>query len=353
MNKYEYLQKLDKLELDKTRYCIISGGAMIMYGLREKTNDIDIRVKPDYFEELKNKYHFEKSDKYENLYELTDEIEVMVNNYNQDEVNYIDGYPINSIENELAWKIQHNREKDKQDIENIKKYLNKKGVVMNIIVAIDGPAGSGKGTLAKALSQKLNLVNIDTGATYRCVALKALRNNINLEEKEKIIEIAKNINIDLLTDGTVLMDGDDVTKEIRSKEVTSIVSPISSIVEVRKILVDIQRKIAEGKDVVMEGRDITTVVFPNAPYKFYLDASIECRADRRYKENQEKGIDMTYEEVYENIKARDYNDMHKEVGSLTRTNDQIYIDSTNLTVEEEIAIIEKVIKGDKNEKNDR
>ena len=106
-------------------------------------------------------------------------------------------------------------------------------------------------------------------------------------------------------------------------------------------------------DIVMEGRDITTVVFPNAPYKFYLDASIECRADRRYKENQEKGIDMTYEEVYENIKARDYNDMHKEVGSLTRTNDQIYIDSTNLTVEEEIAIIEKVIKGDKNEKNDR
>ena len=224
-----------------------------------------------------------------------------------------------------------------------------KGVkeMKNIVIAIDGPAGSGKGTLAKALSQKLNLVNIDTGATYRCVALKVLRNKVDLAEKDQIINLAKNISIDLLPDGTVLMDGEDVTKEIRSKEVTSIVSPISSIVEVRAILVDVQRKIAEGKNVVMEGRDITTVVFPNANYKFYLDASLETRAERRYKENQEKGIDMTYEEVYENIKARDYNDMHKEVGSLMRTDDQIYIDTTNLTVDEEVNIIEKVIKGDK------
>ena len=161
---------------------------------------------------------------------------------------------------------------------------------MNIIVAIDGPAGSGKGTLAKALSQKLNLVNIDTGATYRCVALKILREKVDINEKEKIIDLAKNISINLLTDGTVLMDGEDVTKEIRSKEVTSIVSPISSIVEVREILVNIQRKIAEGKDVVMEGRDITTVVFPNAPYKFYLDATVEERAKRRFKEIRESSF---------------------------------------------------------------
>jgi len=217
---------------------------------------------------------------------------------------------------------------------------------MNKIIAIDGPAGSGKGTLAKALSKKLNLVNIDTGATYRCVALKTLREKVDLSEKDKVIEIAKNCNIDLQKDGTVLLDGEDVTKEIRSKEVTQIVSPLSSIVEVRRILVDVQRKIAEGKDVVMEGRDITTVVFPNTKYKFYLDASLESRADRRFKENQEKGIDMTYEEVYENIKKRDYNDMHKEVGSLMRTDDQIYIDTTNLTVEEEVAIIEKIVKGE-------
>ena len=157
---------------------------------------------------------------------------------------------------------------------------------MNKIIAIDGPAGSGKGTLAKALSEKLNLVNIDTGATYRCVALKTLRNGINIDETDKIIEISKNIDIDLKQDGKVFMDGEDVTKEIRSKEVTQIVSPISSIVQVRENMVDIQRKIAEGKDVVMEGRDITTVVFPNAKYKFYLDASLETRANRRTKENE-------------------------------------------------------------------
>lgn len=218
---------------------------------------------------------------------------------------------------------------------------------MNKIIAIDGPAGSGKGTLAKSLAKKFKLVNIDTGATYRCVALKILRNNINVDELEKIIEISKNIDIDLKQDGRVFLDGEDVTKEIRSKEVTKIVSPISSIVEVRKNMVDIQRKIAEGKDVVMEGRDITTVVFPNAKYKFYLDATLETRAKRRYKENLEKGIDMTYEEIYENIEKRDYNDMHKEVGSLQRTKDQIYIDTTDLTVEDEVEIIGKYLEGDK------
>lgn len=213
----------------------------------------------------------------------------------------------------------------------------------NKIIAIDGPAGSGKGTLAAALAKKLNLINIDTGATYRCVALKTLENNIDIEDTDKIIEISKNINIDLHQDGKVYLDNKDVTKEIRSKEVTNIVSPISSIPKVRENMVEIQRKIAKGKDVVMEGRDITTVVFPNAQYKFYLDASIESRAQRRYEEVKEKGIDMTYEEVYENIKNRDYNDMHKEVGALIRTNEQIYIDTTNLTVEEEVEIIEKEI----------
>ena len=218
---------------------------------------------------------------------------------------------------------------------------------MNKIIAIDGPAGSGKGTLAKALAEKYNLINIDTGATYRCVALKSLRNNVTLDEPEKIIEISKNIDIELKQDGRVFLDGEDVTKEIRSKEVTTIVSPISSIVEVRKNLVDIQRKIAKGNDVVMEGRDITTVVFPNAKYKFYLDAALEKRAQRRYKENLEKGIDMSYEEIYENIETRDYNDMNKEVGALKKTEDQVYIDTTNLTVEEEVAIIGKIIEGDK------
>ena len=223
---------------------------------------------------------------------------------------------------------------------------------MSMIIAIDGPAGSGKGTLAKALAKKFNLVNIDTGATYRCVALKVLRNHISIEDEDKIIEISSNIDIDLREDGSVFLDHEDVTKEIRSREVTQIVSPISSIKEVRENLVEIQRKIALGKNVVMEGRDITTVVFPDATYKFYLDATLEKRVERRFKENQEKGIDMSYDEVYDSIKKRDYNDMHKEVGSLMRTDEQVYIDTTNLTIEEEVVIIEKIIKGDKNEKNE-
>lgn len=216
-------------------------------------------------------------------------------------------------------------------------------------VAIDGPAGSGKGTIASILSKKLNLVNIDTGATYRCVALASLRNNLTLDSKEEIVKLSREIDIKIDLDNRVYLNGEDVTDEIRSKEVTNIVSPISSIVEVRKNMVDLQRKMASNNDVVLEGRDITTVVFPDADYKFYLDASLEARAERRFKQNQEKGIDMSYEEIFENIKARDYNDMHKEVGALKRTNEQIYIDSTNMTIEEVVDKFIKIIEGDKNE----
>ena len=213
-----------------------------------------------------------------------------------------------------------------------------------MIVAIDGPAGSGKGTIASILSKKLNLVNIDTGATYRCVALKALRNNLKVEDKDEIIKLSNNIDIKFDLNNNVYLDGENVTKEIRSKEVTSIVSPISSIIEVRKNMVDLQRRLGNSNNVVMEGRDITTVVFPNADYKFYLDATLEERVNRRYKEYQEKNIDMSYDEIYENIKSRDYNDSHKEVGSLTRTDDQIYIDSTNLTIDEVVEKFIEVIK---------
>ncbi len=211
-----------------------------------------------------------------------------------------------------------------------------------MVIAIDGPAGSGKGTVAKILSEKLNLVNIDTGATYRCLALKALKNNCT-NDKEKIIELSKNIDIKFDVIGNVYLDSIDVTKEIRSREVTNIVSPISSIVEVRKNLADLQRKMATSLDVVMEGRDITTVILPNADFKFYLDASLEERVNRRMQQNKEKNIDMSYEEVYENIKARDYNDSHKEVGSLIRTDEQIYIDSTNLKIEEVVDLIMKEV----------
>ena len=214
-----------------------------------------------------------------------------------------------------------------------------------MVVAIDGPSGSGKGTIAKALEEKLNLVNIDTGATYRCIALKMLQNNIDINDEEKIIEISKNLDVKF-NDHKVYLDGVDVTKEIRSKEVTSIVSPVSSIIKVRENMVELQRKMANSNDVVLEGRDITTVVLPNADYKFYLDASLESRVERRIKQNKEIGVDMSYEEVYNSMSARDYNDMNKPVGALKRTDDQIYIDSTNMTIEEITNKIISIIKGE-------
>lgn len=213
----------------------------------------------------------------------------------------------------------------------------------NKVIAIDGPAGSGKGTITSIIAEKCNLINIDTGATYRALALQVLNNKIDISDELSIIELAKNLNIRFDINNQVYLDEKNVTNEIRSMEVTKVVSQISSIVEVRKIMVDIQRKMALGKDVIMEGRDITTVVFPNADYKFYLDASVEERARRRFEQNKEKNINTSYEEILENIKKRDYNDMHKEIGSLVIADDAIYIDSTNMTIDEVVNKIVNII----------
>lgn len=218
---------------------------------------------------------------------------------------------------------------------------------MSFIVAIDGPAGTGKGTITSLISKELGLVNIDTGATYRCVALYAIRNNIKIEEKEKIIESLENIEIDMQNQNgeqKVFLNGEDVSKEIRSKEVSQIVSQVSSIKEVRYKMVEVQRKLAQGKDVIMEGRDITTVVFPEANVKIYMDADEQERAQRRYKEMQEKGIQMTYDEVLKNIQARDKNDKEKEVGALKIAEDAIYLDTTGLSIEEVKDKILNIIK---------
>ena len=209
-----------------------------------------------------------------------------------------------------------------------------------MVIAIDGPAGAGKGTIAKLVADKLNFVYIDTGAMYRCVALYALRNGI-ADNSLKIIESLKEIKIRFDDTGRTFLNDEDVTDAIRSREVTDIVSPISTILPVRENMTNQQREMAKGVNVVMEGRDITTVIFPNAEYKFYLDASIDERIRRRVKQNAEKGIFSDYDEIKKSIEERDYNDMHKRVGALKRTDEQIYIDSTNMQKEEVVDFIIK------------
>ena len=218
-----------------------------------------------------------------------------------------------------------------------------------MIVAVDGPAGSGKGTVTKRIEKELGFLNLDTGATYRCVALQVVRKKLNLEDTDEIVKIANEIDIKIDNSGDkdiILLNGEDVSKEIRTKEVTAVVSQISSIIPVRERMVEVQRQLAVGKNVIVEGRDIGTVVFPNADVKIYLDASEEIRAKRRYEENIQNGMNTTYEEILENVRMRDYNDMHKEVGALKVAEDAIVVDSSNLTIDEVVEKIKEILNRD-------
>lgn len=210
---------------------------------------------------------------------------------------------------------------------------------MSLIVAIDGPAGSGKGTVTKLIANQLDLQYIDTGAMYRCVALKMLEEKVNLEDEEKIKKILDDIEIDL-QGSKVFLNGRDVTKEIRTIEVSNFASPVSAIGFIRTKMVDLQRNLANGKNVIMEGRDIGTVVFPDANVKIYLDASPEERARRRVEQNEKNGIESDYEQILKDIIERDTRDMSRENSPLKKAEDAILLDTTKLTIEE---VIEKII----------
>lgn len=217
---------------------------------------------------------------------------------------------------------------------------------MAFIVAIDGPAGAGKGTITKLVGEKLNLLNVDTGAMYRCIALKMLRENIEIEDLEKIKEILKVVNINLIHENgniKVFLDGENVTDKIRTPEVTKFVSPVSTVKIIREKMVEIQRKFGEEKDIIMEGRDIGTEVFPNANVKIYLDATPEERARRRVIQNQEKGIECEYEQILKDIKIRDERDSTREISPLKKAEDAILVDSTNMTIEEVVETVVNIV----------
>ncbi|MDD5005658.1 MAG: (d)CMP kinase [Candidatus Omnitrophica bacterium] len=212
-----------------------------------------------------------------------------------------------------------------------------------IIIAIDGPAGAGKSTVAKLIAQKLGFFYIDTGALYRALTLKAKRLNLNLKDEKSISDLLKKTNIGLEYDKNnlrVTLDGEDISKEIRKPYVTDGVSDVAKIKEVREIMTTLQRKLAENNNSVLEGRDIGTVVFPNAQYKFFLDADFNERVNRRFKELEEKKENINMELVANDLSTRDKIDSTRKIAPLKKAEDAIYIDTTNLSIEE---VVNKVI----------
>ena len=201
-----------------------------------------------------------------------------------------------------------------------------------MIIAIDGPAGSGKSTIAKLIAEDLELVYLDTGAMYRLVTLKALNDGI-LGNLDKIIKMLDNLNIDIKENGFYL-DDIDVSEEIRKPVVSENVSDIAAIREVREKMVDLQRKFSESKNVILDGRDIGTVVFPNADVKIFLVADAKERANRRYKELVGKGENVRIEEIYENILKRDEIDSTRKESPLKKADNAIEVDTTSKNIEE-------------------
>lgn len=218
---------------------------------------------------------------------------------------------------------------------------------MSFVVAIDGPAGTGKGTITKLVAEELDLINIDTGAMYRSVALDAYRKGIKETEIGKLEKLLENIDIQLKRENgeiKVFLNGEDVTDAIRTPEVNSCVAKYAALKCVRDKMTPLQQKMGELGNIIMEGRDIGTAVFPNADVKIYLDASIEERARRRYKQNLEKGIGQSYEEVLESIRQRHILETTREINPLRKADDAILVDSTTLTIEEVKNKVIEIIK---------
>jgi len=218
---------------------------------------------------------------------------------------------------------------------------------LRISVAIDGPAGAGKSTIAKLLGKKFNLMYINTGSMYRAVTLKALENNISSDNIDALLKIIDSLEMHFENDD-LIVNGENISDKICVPYISNNVSDYAAVPEVRARLVELQRKMADKYNVVMDGRDIGTVVLKNAPFKFYLTASAEERAKRRCDEFQTKGLSIDYNQVLNDIIKRDYIDSHREINPLCKAEDAVEIDSSKLSIEEVVAVmgdyIEKKLK---------
>ena len=214
---------------------------------------------------------------------------------------------------------------------------------MKINSAIDGPSAAGKSTIADILAERLGYTHLDTGAMYRAVAYDAFRKQIPLDDENRIVSMIEAMDLQMLPDGRVILDGEDVSDEIRTNEVSMGASDVSKLEGCRKALVAMQQKICEEGGYILDGRDIGTVVLKDAPVKIYLTASAEARAQRRVLQNQEKGLEADYEQILEDIRKRDYQDMHREFSPLTKAEDAIEIDTSDLNLEEVTDLVLKII----------
>lgn len=217
------------------------------------------------------------------------------------------------------------------------------------VIAIDGPAGAGKSTVARLTAKKLGYLYIDTGAIYRAITLKVIREEVDFNDFERLASIAKNSNIDLTDDSEgnlkVFLEGEDVTDAIRTPRVNKSVSDVAKVPQVRLALLSLQRSFAEKNNIVLEGRDIGTVVFPNADKKFYVDASFQERVNRRFKEVKDKFSDLDRKIISENLSSRDRIDSTRKTAPLKKAEDAIYIDTTSMSIDEVVNEILSKIKG--------
>ncbi len=212
--------------------------------------------------------------------------------------------------------------------------------VKSLTITIDGPAGAGKSTAAKGLAKALNIAYLDTGAMYRALTLKAMRNNVNLEDEEALAKLARQTTLDL-NNSQILLDGEDVSQEIRTLDVTNNTFYIARATKVREIMVEWQRQIAGKKSIVAEGRDVGTVVFPNATIKFYLDADVNERTERRLRDLKAAGKIVEMNQLLKEVQERDEKDFSRKVGPLKKADDAIVFDSSGMTVDR---MVEEMLK---------
>jgi cytidylate kinase len=215
---------------------------------------------------------------------------------------------------------------------------------MKINIAIDGPSAAGKSTIADMLSERLGYTHLDTGAMYRAVALNGIRKGIPLDDEEKIVKMIEEMDLDMLPDGKVILEGEDVSEKIRENEISMGASDVSKLQGCREALVRMQQQICADGGYILDGRDIGTVVLKDAPVKIYMVASPEARAQRRALQNLEQGLEADYDQILEDIKKRDYQDMHREHSPLTKAEDAVEIDTSDMTLDEVCEAVLNIVR---------